>query len=220
VSEYPGRLITVEGIDGVGKSTHVNLLVHHLATHEIEVTTYRDPGATVLGEQIRELAKSGVAQSPLAELLLFCAARSELVETQVKPDLAAGRFVVLDRFTDSTLAYQGALGRIGEDTLRTVCQAAAGQLKPDLTLWLDLPLGDALERCYPRVQAPGQAAEALDAIERRDRNYFTRVRQRYEELANREPWRYVRINSASAVDETAEAIRRAMDARLEEWLNG
>jgi dTMP kinase len=220
VPEPTGRLITVEGIDGVGKTTHVNRLVHYLATRELEVTTYRDPGATVLGEQIRELAKAGIAHSPLAELLLFCAARSELVETQVKPDLAAGRFVILDRFTDSTLAYQGALGQIGEDTLRTVCQAAAGNLKPDLTLWLDLPLGEALERCYPRAQTQGLATDALDAIERRDRSYFMRVRQRYEDLANREPWRYVRIISTDSVDETAAAIRRAIDARLEEWLNG
>jgi dTMP kinase len=223
MSERAGRLITVEGIDGVGKTTHVNLLMHHLAARGLAVTTYREPGATLLGENIRELAKAGLAHSPLAELLLFCAARAELVETRVKPDLAAGRMVVLDRFTDSALAYQGALGRIGEATLQTVCTAAAGGLTPDLTLWLDLPPADALGRRYPLAQALGQAAgqsEALDAIERRDRGYFLRVRQRYEELANREPWRYVKIASGGAVEDTAEAIRQAVDAKLEEWLNG
>ena len=223
MSEQAGRLITLEGIDGVGKTTHVNLLMNHLAARKLPATTYREPGATLLGEHIRELTKAGLAHSPLAELLLFCAARSELVEARVKPDLAEGRLVVLDRFTDSTLAYQGALGRIGEDTLRTLCHAAAGGLKPDLTLWLDLPPADALGRRYPLAQALGQGTaqpEALDAIERRDRGYFLRVRQRYEELANREPWRYVRIPSGGPVEETAEAIRRAVDEKLEEWLNG
>ncbi len=223
MSDRAGRLITLEGIDGVGKTTHVNLLMQHLASRQLRATTYREPGATLLGEQIRELTKAGLAHSPLAELLLFCAARSELVEVRVKPDLAEGRLVVLDRFTDSTLAYQGALGRIGENTLRTVCHAAASGLKPDLTLWLDLPPEDALGRRYPLALALGQAAnqpEALDAIERRDRGYFMRVRQRYAELANREPARYVRIPSGGSVDETAGAVRRAVDHKLEEWRNG
>lgn len=224
MAKRKGRLITLEGIDGVGKTTHVNLLVHYLHSRELPVTTYREPGATHLGEQLRTIVKAGMAQSALAELMLFCAARAELVEMRVKPDLASEHIVVLDRFTDSTLAYQGALGRIDDARLEDVTRAAAGGLKPDLTLWLDLAPADAMGRRYPLTQAlaggkSGAAVqpEALDAIEQRDRDYFTRVRGRYKQLSEEEPKRYVRIESGGGVEETAKDIRKAVDKRLKEW---
>lgn len=225
-----GRLITLEGIDGVGKTTHVSLLQDYLRGHGLDVRAFRDPGSTALGEQLRLLIKGGVMESPLAELLLFAAARAELVITRVRPALASGGVVLLDRFTDSTLAYQGALMRIPEQSLEAVCTAAADGLKPDLTLWLDLDPCLALERRYPLAQAlfgdvqcPGGAAAQIgggDAIEQRDTGYFMRVRERYLALSQREPARMLRIDAGGHKDDTARLVREAVAAKLKEWKIG
>lgn len=212
------RLITLEGIDGVGKTTHVAQLVAYLASKGLAVATYREPGATLLGEELRQLLKQGVAQSAAAELLMFATARAELVATRVKPDLETGTWVVLDRFTESTLAYQGALNQIPEELLRAVCRAAAGGLIPDLTLWLDLEPKSAVSRRYPLEQAlNGIEAHNPDAFEQRSLEYFTRVRERYSTFWREEPRRIQRIDAGGSIEETAVLIRSAVDARLEFW---
>lgn len=215
------RLITLEGIDGVGKTTHVSRVVGLLANAGLPVATYREPGATQLGEELRNLIKHGLAKSALAELLLFTAARAELVATYVNPDLMAGTFVVLDRFTDSTLAYQGALNRIDEQVLRAVCCAATGGLAPDFTLWLDLDPGQAFQRLYPLASEldGGQAPppNELDVIEQRSLGYFERVRDRYRLICAAEPGRVVRIDAGGTIEQTATQIKQAMNRRLAEW---
>jgi dTMP kinase len=148
-----GRLLTIEGIDGVGKTTHAALVADYLREHGLLVRTFREPGGTELGERLRHLIKDGAARSPLAELLLFAASRAELVANVLKPALQENCFIVLDRFTDSTFAYQGALKQIPEDILDAICRAAADGLVPDLTFWLDLDPADALNRRYPLAQA-------------------------------------------------------------------
>jgi dTMP kinase len=222
-----GRLITLEGIDGVGKTTHLSLLQDFLRGHGLSVRSFRDPGSTALGEQLRLLIKGGVMESPLAELLLFAAARAELVTTRVRPALAAGGIVLLDRFTDSTLAYQGALMRIPEPALAAVCAAAADGLSPDLTLWLDLDPSLALRRRYPLAQAlfgdaPGAAGQVGggDAIEQRDTRYYTRVRERYLALSELEPERIVRIDAGGLKDDTARLVSGAVTEKLKEWKIG
>lgn len=213
-----GRLITLEGIDGVGKTTHVQRLVVDLIGRGLAVSTYREPGATPLGEELRQLLKRGIAQSAAAELLLFATARAELVAVHVKPDLATGNWVILDRFSESTLAYQGALGQIPEEVLTTVCRAAADGLVPDLTLWLDLEPEQAATRRYPLEQElNGQAAVVDDAIEQRSLEYFRRVRERYEALQQAAPERILRIDAGGSVEETAELVRQAVEAKLEQW---
>lgn len=214
------KLITFEGTDGVGKTTHVSRAVDFLTEQDLVVATYREPGATALGEELRDILKRGVATAAVAELMLFAAARAELVHTHVIPDLARGVFVVLDRFTDSTLAYQGALGHIDEAELQACCQAAAQGLVPDLTLWLDLEPGDAFQRGYPLAQALGTDAPVdteLDAIEQRSVGYFSRVRERYRVLAEAERERIVRIDASGSVDETATLVRDTLMARLKVW---
>jgi len=143
------------------------------------------------------------------------------VEMYVKPDLARGTWVVLDRFTESTLAYQGALGEIPEDVLRAVCCAAAGGLTPDLTLWLDLAPQDAVVRRFPLERALNSTAlnpdSGPDAIEQRSLAYFTRVRERYLEFAADAPDRIVRIDAGGGIDETQALVRQAVDNRLEQW---
>lgn len=212
------RLITLEGIDGVGKTTHVAQLVTYLADKGLAVSTYREPGATPLGEELRLLLKRGVAQSAAAEMLLFATARAELVASRVKPDLASGTWVVLDRFTESTLAYQGALKQIPEDVLRAVCTAAAGGLVPDLTLWLDLEPETAVSRRYPLEQAlDGLEAHSTDAIEQRSLEYFTRVRDRYSAFMRDDPERILRIDAGGSIENTAALIRAAIDEKLRLW---
>ena len=132
-----GKLISVEGIDGVGKTTHAALLLERLRACGTGVISFREPGGTPLGEQLRALLKATAERTPLSELLLFATARAELVQTRIKPALAEGTWVLLDRFSDSTCAYQGALGGIAEDVLEQVCRIAADGLEPDLTFWLD-----------------------------------------------------------------------------------
>jgi dTMP kinase len=215
-----GRLLSIEGIDGVGKTTHAGLLVLLLRQAGLTATAYREPGATPLGEQLRVILKHTAERTALAELLLFAAARAELVATVLQPTLAQGAWVVLDRFTDSTLAYQGALGGIAEEELESVCRIAAAGLKPDLTFWLDLDPEEALRRNYPLAGAmstAASAAETLDVIERRDAGYFKRVHQRYQRLHASEPERIMRIDASGTVEATAAQIARVMERKLEEW---
>ena len=220
-AQVQAKLITLEGIDGVGKTTHVTRVVGMLAGAGLPVATYREPGATLLGEELRSIIKRGLARSPMAELLLFTAARAELVATFVNPDLTAGTFVVLDRFTDSTLAYQGALGRIAEPVLEKICNAATGGLKPDLTLWLDLDPGKAFQRLYPLADRldgeAGPRATDLDVIEQRSLGYFQRVRERYTAIQHSEPDRVVRIDAGGSIEQTAGQIKQVLAVRLKEW---
>lgn len=217
------RLITLEGIDGVGKTTHIAHLVEYLSSQDLPVTTYREPGATPLGEELRQILKHGPPRSPLAELLLFAAARAELVNARVTPDLAAGTWVILDRFTESTLAYQGALGAIPEKVLKAVCKAATAGLVPDLTLWLDLEPQQAFSRRYPLAgvldahNGGAQAAMELDAIEQRSLGYFTRVRERYLAMQKAEPDRILRIDASGSVEETAAKIKKAVTKKIKAW---
>jgi dTMP kinase len=221
-----GRLITLEGIDGVGKTTHLQTAVDYLNNHSLNVKTYREPGGTELGEQLRRIIKLGTAQSALAELMLFTAARAELVETAIKPALEEGAYIVLDRFTESTLAYQGALGGIDERSLHEVCLAASGGITPDLTFWLDLEPAAALMRRYPMAEVlaeQGQtrvSSQEMDAIERRDPGYFERVRARYRSFMEHEPDRIKRIDVSGTVEQTADLICSELASKLREWNSG
>lgn len=218
-----GRLLSIEGIDGVGKTTHAGLLLQYLRALDLRVTSFREPGATPLGEQLRVILKQTAERTPLAELLLFAAARAELVAEQLKPALDQGTWVLLDRFTDSTLAYQGALGGIAEDTLEAVCRIAAGGLEPDLTFWLDLDPNTALTRNYPLAGAlntMASAAEVYDAIEQRDAGYFSRVRERYQQLHASQPARIIRVDASGTVEATAALIQAGMERKLKEWQDG
>ena len=218
-----GKLVTLEGIDGVGKTTQSQLLVEYFHAAGLEVKYYREPGGTELGERLRELVKEGAACSSVAELMLFAAARSELVSQRLKPDLASGCLVVLDRFTDSTVAYQGALDGISDSVLVSVCLAAAGGLYPDLTFWLDLaPAAAFTRRKNAGAQqgvgsTTGPDSPGLDAIEQRSQDYFQRVHQRYQSLYNSDPERIHQVDCSGSLEQTSAMIQGIAQAWLADW---
>jgi dTMP kinase len=215
-----GRLITIEGIDGVGKTTQIEQIGEFLRGSKISYAVYREPGSTPLGEELRRILKAGPGQTPLAELLLFAAARVELVSTRVIPELEAGIWVILDRFADSTLAYQGALGGVDDELLATITRLSTVGLTPDLTLWLDLPPELAAERS---AAAPDRIVMAevgelpLDAIERRASGYHRRVRERYAALQSAEPQRIVSIDASLPLEDVTLEVVGIVRERMQRW---
>lgn len=193
--------ISLEGIDGSGKTTQARLLAEELGGETLLV---REPGGTKAGERIRELLKDpGLALEPWAELLLFCAARAELVAEVIRPALEAGHDVVCDRFSDSSIAYQGVARGLGAERVRELCELATGGLWPDLTLFL---------RIHPELAAERIAAEgrAADRFEGEGLELQKRVAEGYEELAAADP---NRIRTLDAAGESA-TVHRAVLAQL------
>jgi dTMP kinase len=184
-----GRFITFEGIDGAGKSTHIEALTQRLRQAGHDVVCTREPGGTPLAEQMREL----VLHSPmdaLTEALMVFAARRDHIQRVIAPALAKGSTVLCDRFTDATFAYQGAGRGFDVDVLTTLEAWVQQGLQPALTLWFDLPAELAAER--------RAAARSPDRFEQLDLAFFNRVRQGYEARMEHAPERFVRIDSAQS----------------------
>ena len=184
-----GRFITFEGIDGAGKSTHIEALTQRLRQAGHDVVCTREPGGTPLAEKVREL----VLHSPmdaLTEALMVFAARRDHIQQVIAPALAKGSTVLCDRFTDATFAYQGAGRGFDVDVLTTLEAWVQQGLQPALTLWFDLPAELAAER--------RAAARSPDRFEQLDLAFFNRVRQGYEARMKQAPERFVRINSAQS----------------------
>jgi dTMP kinase len=205
-------LITFEGIDGGGKSTHLRAVKAHLQAQGINVLATREPGGTAIGEQIREtlLSHKNRAIVPTTELLLFSASRAQLVMETLRPHLAAGGVVLLDRFYDSTLAYQGYGHGLDLAMLRTITQFATGGLTPDLTLYLDLSPQVALDRRY-KASLFGEVFDRLDGVEAAFRE---RVVAGYKELIAAEPGRFHVINAEGPLETVREAVLRAVCKQL------
>ncbi len=200
-----GRFITFEGGEGCGKSTQVARLKAALEAEGREVLLTREPGGTWLGERIRALLKDQDADAPCAraELLLFLASRAQLVRNVVRPALARGAWVVSDRFSDSTVAYQGYGRGLPLDVLRIADDFACEGLKPDVTLLLEADPAVAAARMRAREAATRTAA---DRIERAGDGFHERLRRGFAELAEAEPARIVRIDANGTEDEVWERI--------------
>jgi dTMP kinase len=201
--------ITVEGIDGAGKSTHIPWLADVLACAGRRLCVTREPGGTPLGERLRELLlQPGSQVDPFTETLLMFAARQEHLARVIRPALAAGAWVLCDRFTDATFAYQGWGRELDLRKLETLEQLVHGDLQPDLTLLFDIPLEVALTRLA--------RGKALDRFEQEQRPFFERVRQGYLVRARRFPNRFVVVDGNRPVD----SIRETLTAVLRErgWL--
>ena len=200
-----GRFITFEGGEGCGKSTQVRRLTEALERNGIAVVLTREPGGTWLSEEIRRLIKDQATDAPCdrSELLLFLAARAQLVRNVIRPALESGKWVVSDRFSDSTLAYQGYGRGLPLDFLREANAFACDGLKPDLTLLLDVAPETARARMRKREELTNTMA---DRIEKAGEEFHARLRGGFAELAKAEPGRIVAIDANGTPDEVWEDV--------------
>jgi len=197
------KFLTLEGVDGAGKSTHIEFIADAVRTKGAHVIVTREPGGTDLAERLRQTILAE-PMPPVLETLLVFAARADHVARVIKPALAAGHFVICDRFTDATAAYQGAGHGVSAELIARLADAAHPGLRPDRTLVFDCPYEVSSARL-------AKAGRALDRFEREDRAFFERVRSAYLALAKSEPSR-VRVIDASG---EAAAVRKQIKSALE-----
>lgn len=204
-----GRFITFEGGEGAGKSTMIARCRQWFADRGVEVLITREPGGTVLAEKIRAIVldREHGSLSPVAELLLVFAARAQHLDELIRPALARGTTVLCDRFTDATWAYQGAGRGLPADLISALEQAVHGDLQPDLTLLLDLPVELGLHRISGRGLA--------DRLEQESAAFFERVRQNYLQRAARAPQRFAVVDASLAEDAVWVGIERILRDRIE-----
>jgi len=202
----PGKLITLEGIEGAGKSTLAQFMSAWLGRHGITVRLTREPGGTPLAERVRQIVLERGAEpvSPLTETLLMFAARALHVQNVIRPTLARGEWVVCDRFTDATRAYQGSGRGVDAALIEALALAVHGDLKPDCTLLLDLPVRAGLARARTRPGAPA------DRFEAESLGFFEKVRAGYLALARREPQRFRIIDATAPLAEVEQRIAEAL----------
>jgi dTMP kinase len=200
-----GRFITLEGIEGAGKSTVARYIVEWLQAHGAVAVLTREPGGTPLAERVRELvlAPEGEAVPPDAEMLLMFAARSLHLANLIRPALARGDWVICDRFTDATRAYQGGGRGLDRTAIESLARLVHADLQPDLTLLLDLPVAIGMARARARR---GQT----DRFEQEQGPFFERVRAEYLELARREPARFVIVDAERELQVVQQAVAQAL----------
>jgi len=214
MKNHNNMFITLEGPDGSGKSTHVGPLVEYLRQQGYPVLTTREPGGTLISDQVRAVLLNrmeNTAMHPRTEILLFLAARAQLVEEVIRPRLAAGDSILSDRYADSTLAYQGYGHGVDCDLLRQLLDFATGNLWPDLTILLDVDVEIGLRR----RQTSGNEWNRLDAYKLA---FHQRVRQGYLELAQRDPARWVIIDASQPADQVQAELRAVILEKLKKGL--
>lgn len=206
------RFITLEGGEGAGKSTQIRHLVRRLEESGIAAVATREPGGSPRAEDIRAVILSGTAVrlAPLAEALLFAAARADHLSATIRPALGRGEWVVCDRFSDSTRAYQGARGGVDAATLDAIDRIVVGETKPDLTLILDLPAETGMARAAARR---GTSAE-VDRFEREALDFHEALRRDFLAIAAAEPARCAVIEASGSEGAVADAIWAVVRARL------
>ncbi|WP_346426833.1 dTMP kinase [Wenzhouxiangella sp. XN201] len=204
-----GLFITLEGGEGAGKSTAMQVVGDWLSKRGHDVVVTREPGGTPAAERIRELLLDPETGSlhALSELLLMFAARNENLATLIRPALARGQAVISDRFTDASHAYQGGGRELGPEVVEALAELVHGDLQPDLTLLLDVPVALGLERIAARGGEP-------DRMEQNRPDFLERVRQAYLDRARREPDRFAVIDATQPIERVADEIRRVLEARL------
>jgi len=207
-----GRLITLEGVEGVGKSTVVPVVKDFLLDRGVEVLHTREPGGTELGEQLRDvLLNTDQEIVPKAELLLMFAARAQHVEKVVAPALESGTWVLCDRFTDASFAYQGAGRKLGTGSVAVIEKWLLGPMNADLTLLLDASRETSLDRTKRRRE--------LDRIETEGDEFFERVRQAYLERAKMYPQRIKVIDANPDIETVSASLRTQLEASCGDWLS-
>lgn len=202
--------ITVEGVEGVGKTTNLQFIERYLREHGVEVVATREPGGTPLAEQVRSLLLEQRREpvAPLAELLLVFAARAQHLCQLIEPELARGHWVLCDRFTDATFAYQGCGRGLPLAEIAVLEKLVQQGRQPDVTFYLDLPVAVGLARARERGPADRFEAETVDFFERVREGYLTRVRA--------DPQRFFVIDASTELDQ----VQTAIAAKLDKLLSG
>ncbi len=203
--------ITFEGGEGSGKTTQIQLLKQALEAKGHEVITTREPGGTVEAEKIRDLLvqRDGGDWTPTAEAMLFFTARHMHVETKIKPALKAGKIVICDRFTDSTIAYQGYGHGFGLDILKSIQNVAIGDFTPDKTFILDIDVTEGLKRAGKRMEGD-DSGSTEDRFERMKLDFHENLRQGYLTIAKQNPTRCVIIDATQSIEGVHNAILSAI----------
>ena len=200
-----GLFITIEGSEGAGKSSAMGFLTEALQSASVDLLPTREPGGTKLGERLREILLNtyDVPITPMSELLMIFAARAQHVEQVIRPALLEGHWVLCDRFTDASYAYQGGGRSMGEGPVRALEDLVQGSLRPDFTILLDVPVEVGLERARGRGE--------LDRFEQEDLEFFERVRQSYLSRARRSTGRYRVIDASLDIEEVQAQLRTFVD---------
>lgn len=208
-----GYFLSFEGMDGSGKGTQIALLADALRARGIDAVIHREPGGTLIGQQIRAilLDAANTHLLPTAELLLYFASRAQAVDEVILPALGQGKLVIADRFTDSTLVYQGVARGLGADVVRQLDAIACRGLSPDLTILLDIDPATSLARALARNQAEASNETRLDE---ESREFHSRVREGYLALAHEFPERIVVVEASGAREHIAQGILDVLLPRL------
>ena len=207
--QFPGKFITLEGGDGSGKSTQARLLSEFLANNSINTLLTREPGGAPGADEIRELILTGEPDrwDAVGETLLFYASRRNHLRLAVWPALEKGQWVISDRFSDSTMAYQGYGNQLGEDVVQQVHDFAVGKFKPDLTFIFDMPAKEGLRRTDDRLHNE-------DRFEKMDIAFHERLRDGFLDIAQKNPDRCVVIDATKPIDSIQAELRRIIQERL------
>jgi dTMP kinase len=207
-----GKFITFEGGEGTGKSTQAATLAHQLDALGVGVTLTREPGGSPGAEIMRHVILSGAAKpfGPEAEAMLFAAAREDHIRCTISPALDAGKWVICDRFVDSTRVYQGVLGDVDQRLIRALERVSVGDLVPDLTIILDVPVAIGLKRAAGR-----RRGKTPDRFEAEEFEFHQKLRKAYLGLAKAEPKRFIVIDASAQKKTVAKRIWEAVDGRLE-----
>ncbi len=200
-----GKFITIEGSEGAGKSTNIHFIQDYLNKKNIEFISTREPGGTPVAEKIRDLLldKANTSLCDDAELLLMFAARSQHLNELIIPALEAGKWVLSDRFTDASFAYQGGGRGLSWDKIAQLEQWVQGSLRPDATILLDIPVDIGMQRVRERGET--------DRFEQEQLSFFNRIREAYLKLANEDPERFHVIDTQSSIEDVHKQLSAVME---------
>lgn len=212
-----GRFVTIEGLDGCGKSTQLERLANALRGEGIEVVVTREPGGTPVGEKLRAVVLDSrtAGLAPLSELAILFASRAQHVAEVILPGVQAGKWVLCDRFTDSSEAYQGGGRELGSEAVLTLHRVLCGNLQPDLTILMDSDVAASVARARRRNTAVRDSSQVDEnRFEQENKAFFARVRNKYLEIARREPQRVVTVDARRPADVVHPEILNVVRTRL------
>ena len=201
-----GKFITLEGVDGAGKTTHIEFIKNYLSDLNINYVMTREPGGTVLGEKLRDILLHD-EMNPQTETMLMFAARNEHIDKIIRPNLIKGAVVISDRFTDATYAYQAGGKGVKDEKIDILKKWVQEDLRPDLTFLFDLPVEVSIERL--------NQTRKLDKFEREDKSFHKKIREKYLTLVEASPERFCVLNSEASIEKIQNQIKLKLDEVIE-----